>query len=175
MFHRKRKPDILANLKAELEPLKRVEAKLIAIEGRVDRLEREVASMREEGLETREIIAKQVKSAIGQELTGPSRSLIGQLTNLAKQVGMRLPQAEKATLEGAKRTILDNLYTHGYIGGRHTPEGNAIKGIADGDLARKALDDLVREGILGQKPTQSGRHVFIDPKRVSDVKRLIEV
>ena len=35
------------------------------------------------------------------------------------------------------------------------------------------MKDLVREGLVGEKPTEAGSHVLLDPRRFADVDRVI--
>lgn len=73
--------------------------------------------------------------------------------------------------------ILKHLYKHGYIGKRHTPFENALKGIPKhmkGE-AKERLDYLIKTGLVLPYPTGHGLDVRINPERVPEVKRIIGV
>ena len=71
--------------------------------------------------------------------------------------------------------ILKHLFKHGYIGKRHTPFKNALKGIPKhlkGE-AKDTLENLIRTGLVSPYQTGHGMDVRINPDRVQDVKRII--
>ncbi len=73
--------------------------------------------------------------------------------------------------------ILKRLYKHGYIGKRHTPFENALKGIPKhlrGE-AKDSLEGLIKSGLVLPYPTGHGLDVRINPERVDEVKRIIGV
>ncbi len=73
--------------------------------------------------------------------------------------------------------ILKQLYKHGYIGKRHTPFENALKGIPKhmrGE-AKDSLEYLIRIGLVLPYQTGHGLDVRINPDMVSEVKRIIGV
>jgi hypothetical protein len=76
-------------------------------------------------------------------------------------------------LNDIERTILERLYTHGYIGGKHTAIENLSKGFPK-DIRGKANDavkKLIREGWLVRKRTGYGLQVSIDPRMVSALEK----
>jgi len=71
--------------------------------------------------------------------------------------------------------ILKHLYKHGYIGKRHTPFENALKGIPKhmkGE-AKDSLEYLIKVGLVLPYPTGHGLEVRINSDMVSEVKRII--
>jgi len=39
---------------------------------------------------------------------------------------------------------------------------------------REAAEELITEGILVEKATSSGRHVYLNPKREADIDRILK-
>jgi hypothetical protein len=75
---------------------------------------------------------------------------------------------QKVMLSVVERTILERLYTHGHIGGRHTAIENLSKGFPK-DIRGEADDGakrLIREGWLTPKRTAYGLQVSINPRMV---------
>ncbi|MCZ7383084.1 MAG: hypothetical protein O8C64_16125 [Candidatus Methanoperedens sp.] len=73
--------------------------------------------------------------------------------------------------------ILKHLYKHAYIGKRHTPFENALKGIPKhlrGE-AKDSLEIMIKIGLVLPYPTGHGLDVRINPERVDEVKRIIGV
>lgn len=73
--------------------------------------------------------------------------------------------------------ILKHLYKHAYIGKRHTPFENALKGIPKhlrGE-AKDSLENMIKTGLVLPYPTGHGLDVRINPDRVAEVKRIIGV
>jgi hypothetical protein len=80
-----------------------------------------------------------------------------------------LKTMEKEQLKGF---IVKKLFHHGYIGGRHTDIENLKKGLPGhfkGDV-KEAVGELVKEGILMQKPTSYGLHVSLDPRKKGEIE-----
>jgi len=74
-----------------------------------------------------------------------------------------------------KARIIKKLKRHGYFGGRHTSFDNIPKGFKKhlwGDV-KEAAEELITEGILVEKMTSSGRHVYLNPKREADIDRIL--
>jgi hypothetical protein len=73
--------------------------------------------------------------------------------------------------------ILKHLYKHAYIGKRHTPFENALKGIPKHHRgeAKDCLEIMIKTGLVLPYPTGHGLDVRINPERVDDVKRIIGV
>jgi len=68
------------------------------------------------------------------------------------------------------------MYRHRYIGGKHTDVNNLRKGFPKDQykLVEEAIDELIRDGLLIVKPTHYGRHVSINQKMLSEVRKIIE-
>ena len=66
-----------------------------------------------------------------------------------------------------KGFVVKKLFHHSYIGGRHTSVENLKKGLPDhfrGDV-KDVVRELVKEGILLPKPTSTGLHVSLNPRK----------
>ncbi len=68
------------------------------------------------------------------------------------------------------------LKRHGYIGGKRTSFDNIPKGFKKHlwKDVKEAAEELIVEGILVEKTTSYGRHVYLNPKRIADINRIIE-
>lgn len=75
-----------------------------------------------------------------------------------------------------QRAILKNLFTHRYIGKRHTSEDNAVKGFPMHDVkhAKKELKKLIKKGYILQKPTYYGLEVSINPRMIQEISDIIK-
>lgn len=71
-------------------------------------------------------------------------------------------------------TILVNLYRGAYIGKRHTPLRNAIKGISSDKLgeAKKMIKKLIKEGYLSGYVTGHDLDVRINPSCLNEIKEI---
>lgn len=76
-----------------------------------------------------------------------------------------------------EKAILDKLLSHGYVGRKHTPEDNIPKGFPKHmyEEVRKALKNLVREGLVLQHPTAHGMDVALNKERTSEIKEILGV
>jgi hypothetical protein len=74
------------------------------------------------------------------------------------------------------RRILQRLDGMGKWGGYHTDFTHLARGFAGNDrgLADAVGEALVLSGLLSEKPSVGQRHVFLNPKRAGDIRRLIE-
>ncbi len=78
-------------------------------------------------------------------------------------------------MEPVERAILEKLYRHGYIGGRHTAEKNVQKGFPShlrGEL-KHALKRLIKQGYIIPKITSYGRHISLNPVMIKEIESLI--
>jgi hypothetical protein len=76
-------------------------------------------------------------------------------------------------LNDIERTILERLYTHGYIGGKHTAIENLSKGFPK-DIrgeADDAVKKLIRKGWLVRKRTGYGLQVSINARKVRALEK----
>jgi hypothetical protein len=74
-----------------------------------------------------------------------------------------------------EKAILAKMYRHGYIGGKHTSEGNIPKGFPKhlhGE-AKKALKNLIRQGYILPKITSYGLEVSLNSARISEIKQIL--
>ena len=69
-------------------------------------------------------------------------------------------------------TVLFKLYKRGNWGGSHTAYENLKKGFKEGDLGKgglkridKAVKELIRLGLIVQKPTSYGLQVSLNPRQ----------
>ena len=76
-----------------------------------------------------------------------------------------------------QKAILKNLFTHKYIGKRHTSEDNAVKGFPMHEVkhAKKELKELVKKGYILQKPTYYGIEVSINPRIIQEIRDILNI
>ena len=74
------------------------------------------------------------------------------------------------------RRILQRLDGMGKWGGYHTDFAHLARGFAGNDrqLASEVGEALLGAGLLAEKPSVGQRHVFLNPRRAGDIRRLIE-
>jgi hypothetical protein len=73
-----------------------------------------------------------------------------------------------------KAAVLRKMLMHRWIGGKHTAIDNIPKGFPPyirNDISR-VTEDLIREGFIVRKPTSYGEHVYLNPKRVYEAKKI---
>ncbi len=77
--------------------------------------------------------------------------------------------------ERVKILVLKNLFKHRYWGGRHTSVENSIKGIPGhlGGVAKKVVNDLIKERLLNPKITSYGLHVSLSPSMKAEIEEII--
>jgi len=73
--------------------------------------------------------------------------------------------------------LLIGLLKQKYIGKRHCPIKNAIKGIPSHDLkkANTAIKDLIKKGYLTPKRTGHDIDISINPKYLKEIKNIPEI
>ena len=79
-------------------------------------------------------------------------------------------------LTPVEKVILEKMFRHGYIGGKHTSEDNVPKGLPkhlQGD-ARKALKSLIRQGYVIPKTTSYGLQVSLNSRRIAEIRQILE-
>ncbi len=76
----------------------------------------------------------------------------------------------------AARRILRRLDGMGKWGGYHTAFEHLYRGFAgnERELASAVGEALLDAGLLQEKPSVGQRHVFLNPRRAGDIRRLIE-
>ena len=74
------------------------------------------------------------------------------------------------------RRILQRLDGMGKWGGYHTDFAHLARGFAGNDraLAQEVGEALLADGLLAEKPSVGQRHVFLNPRKAGEIKRLIE-
>ncbi|MDQ3742617.1 MAG: hypothetical protein M3389_16930, partial [Actinomycetota bacterium] len=74
------------------------------------------------------------------------------------------------------RRILQRLDGMGKWGGYHTEFAHLQRGFApaDKELANTIGEALIEAGLLAEKPSVGQRHVYLDPRRVKEIRGLIE-
>jgi hypothetical protein len=74
------------------------------------------------------------------------------------------------------RRILQRLDGMGKWGGYHTDFAHLARGFAGNDrqLASDVGEALLGAGLLAEKPSVGQRHVFLNPRRAGEIRRLIE-
>ncbi|HLC65796.1 MAG TPA: hypothetical protein VJI46_06775 [Candidatus Nanoarchaeia archaeon] len=75
-----------------------------------------------------------------------------------------------------KKIILRKLYRRRVIGCKHTTIENLTHGLPKhlAGLAKEAVDDLIKDGIILQKPTSYGLQVSLNPDKIDEIARIIE-
>ncbi|HEV2999768.1 MAG TPA: hypothetical protein VGW75_03425 [Solirubrobacteraceae bacterium] len=76
----------------------------------------------------------------------------------------------------AARRILQRLDGMGKWGGYHTEFAHLSRGFAPGEraLASAVGEALLEAGLLAEKPSVGQRHVFLDPRKVPEIRALID-
>jgi hypothetical protein len=74
------------------------------------------------------------------------------------------------------RRILQRLDGMGKWGGYHTDFAHLARGFAGNDraLAQEVGEALLAAGLLASKPSVGQRHVFLNPRRAAEIRRLID-
>jgi hypothetical protein len=74
------------------------------------------------------------------------------------------------------RRILQRLDGMGKWGGYHTDFAHLARGFAGNEraLAQSVGEALLEAGLLAEKPSVGQRHVFLNPRRAADIRRLID-
>jgi hypothetical protein len=74
------------------------------------------------------------------------------------------------------RRILQRLDGMGKWGGYHTDYAHLARGFAGNDraLAQDVGEALLASGLLASKPSVGQRHVFLNPRKAAEIRRLID-
>jgi hypothetical protein len=74
------------------------------------------------------------------------------------------------------RRILQRLDGMGKWGGYHTDFAHLARGFAGNDraLAQEVGEALLGAGLLAEKPSVGQRHVFLNPRKAADIRRLVD-
>jgi hypothetical protein len=86
------------------------------------------------------------------------------------------PHEDPDPARRAARRILQRLDGMGKWGGYHTDVAHLPRGFAGNErqLAIAVGEALIVAGLLAEKPSVGQRHVFLNPRRAADIRRLIE-
>jgi hypothetical protein len=100
-----------------------------------------------------------VLALLGGDANGPSR-----------------PHDDPDPARRIARRILQRLSGMGKWGGYHTEFSHLPRGFAPADraLAAQVGEQLLKAGLLAEKPSVGQRHVFLNPRRAADIYAAIE-
>ncbi|MEK6953190.1 MAG: hypothetical protein AABX29_09325 [Nanoarchaeota archaeon] len=76
-----------------------------------------------------------------------------------------------------KKSILRKLYRHRIIGGKHTAVEHLTKGLPKHIVgeAKEAVKELIKEGFILTKPTNYGLQVSLNPEKIDEIYKIIEI
>jgi hypothetical protein len=86
------------------------------------------------------------------------------------------PHEDPDTARRIARRILQRLDGMGKWGGYHTEFAHLPRGFAGNEraLAQEVGESLLAAGLLAEKPSVGQRHVFLNPRRAAEIRRLID-
>ena len=86
------------------------------------------------------------------------------------------PHEDPDTARRVARRILQRLDGMGKWGGYHTDFAHLARGFAGNEraLAQEVGESLLQAGLLAEKPSVGQRHVFLNPRRAAEIRRLID-
>ena len=98
------------------------------------------------------------------------------LAALDATAGVARPHDDPDPVRRVARRILQRLDGMGKWGGYHTEFAHLARGFAGNEraLAEAVGEALLAAGLLAEKPSVGQRHVFLNPRRAGDIRRLIE-
>ena len=98
------------------------------------------------------------------------------LALLSPRGGVARPHEDPDPARRVARRILQRLDGMGKWGGYHTDFAHLARGFAGNEraLADAVGESLLTAGLLAEKPSVGQRHVFLNPRRAGDIRRLIE-
>ena len=98
------------------------------------------------------------------------------LALLGARDGASRPHDDPDPAMRVARRILQRLDGMGKWGGYHTDFAHLARGFKGNDraLADSVGEALLQAGLLAEKPSVGQRHVFLNPRRAGEIKRLIE-
>jgi hypothetical protein len=94
----------------------------------------------------------------------------------AEAGGAARPHDDPDPARRIARRILQRLDGMGKWGGYHTEFSHLARGFAPADraLAAQIGEQLLKAGLLAEKPSVGQRHVFLNPRRAADIHAAIE-
>jgi hypothetical protein len=98
------------------------------------------------------------------------------LALLGRGDGVARPHEDPDPGRRVARRILQRLDGMGKWGGYHTEFAHLARGFAGNDraLAMEAGEALLSAGLLAEKPSVGQRHVYLNPRRAAEIRRMIE-
>jgi hypothetical protein len=98
------------------------------------------------------------------------------LSILGSGGGATRPHEDPDPAKRAARRILQRLDGMGKWGGYHTEFAHLARGFAGNDraLAQEVGEALLEAGLLAEKPSVGQRHVYLNPKRAAEIRKLID-
>ncbi len=86
------------------------------------------------------------------------------------------PHEDPDAARRVARRILQRLDGMGKWGGYHTDFAHLARGFAGNDraLAQEVGEALLEAGLLAEKPSVGQRHVFLNPRRAAEIRKLID-
>jgi hypothetical protein len=86
------------------------------------------------------------------------------------------PHEDPDPAKRAARRILQRLDGMGKWGGYHTEFAHLARGFAGNDraLAQEVGESLLVAGLLAEKPSVGQRHVYLNPRKAAEIRKLIE-
>jgi hypothetical protein len=98
------------------------------------------------------------------------------LAQLQPQAQAVRPHEDPDPARRIARRILQRLDGMGKWGGYHTDFAHLARGFAGNEraLAQEVGEALLEAGLLAEKPSVGQRHVFLNPRRAAEIRRLID-
>ena len=86
------------------------------------------------------------------------------------------PHQDPDAARRVARRILQRLDGMGKWGGYHTDFAHLARGFAGNEraLAQEVGEALLEAGLLAEKPSVGQRHVFLNPRRAAEIRKLID-
>jgi hypothetical protein len=155
----------------------RLRAHAVALPDHV--LEGEVADLREPLGASHPLKIAEAVARLGGHPADPASVAAHEDTILALQaqaLGVARPHEDPEPPRRVARRILQRLDGMGKWGGYHTDFAHLARGFAGNEraLADAVGEALIEAGLLAEKPSVGQRHVFLNPRRAGDIRRLIE-
>ncbi|HEX6026513.1 MAG TPA: hypothetical protein VFZ00_31240 [Solirubrobacter sp.] len=166
-------PELIAIFEDQVEPVDRLRAHAVALPpGVID------------DVELREPIGPRHPLRIAEAVARLGGRPAGALDDYEEAVlsvlgtddGAVAPHADPDPARRAARRILQRLNGMGKWGGYHTEFAHLARGFAGNDraLAQEVGEALLEAGLLEEKPSVGQRHVYLNPRRAAEIRKLIE-
>ncbi len=148
-------------LEMQLEETRRLNSSVQEASSRVDRA---AARMEDQ-------LVDSVERHVGGTVQDRIEPLLGELDRLLH----RLEARGASPFKTAQARILSHLLGRGDVRGKHTAWERAVDclPVHERDIGNEALEDLVRKGLVVEKPTGYGRQVSLNQDRLEDVRRVM--